>query len=359
MRRCAKCVLPETYPGIHFSDTGVCNSCLNYEAQKIEGVEVLKKRLKPFYDKRGRYHCIVGLSGGRDSTFVLYYVVKELGLNPLAVTIDNGFMPDQIYKNIERTVDILKVSHLYVKQDITASTFTTTLKAYLVKPNPALVGFLCNGCQGSIKKNLSSLAKRHNINLIIGGGGDLVGGGGEPEQSFAEGLVTKGINLKNKTLSLVLGSIRLLLGNWVLLNSPLTLLSFVREAFYRFVWNYKGLNVIGLFEYIGWNESEIDMTIKEELGWERPKEWPINWRADCKIHWLKEFLYRETLGFTKNDELLSGMVRAGMIDREEAMRRLEYANDNLPENYLGEFVKQYGLRLSDLREISHKWRVES
>ena len=55
------------------------------------------------------------------------------------------------------------------------------------------------------------------------------------------------------------------------------------------------------------------------------------------MHWLKQFLYKEMLGFTKNNELFSGIVREKMIAMEEALTRLCEAN-KLPEAFLAEFV---------------------
>jgi hypothetical protein len=90
--------------------------------------------------------------------------------------------------------------------------------------------------------------------------------------------------------------------------------------------------------------------IRKDLAWEKPVYWPTTWRADCKIHFLKEYFYKETLGFTKNDELLSGMIRANMITRQNALKRLR--NDNkLPIQFLSEFLLEQNLNISEIDSV--------
>ncbi|MCD4811353.1 hypothetical protein K8R14_01960 [bacterium] len=54
----------------------------------------------------------------------------------------------------------------------------------------------------------------------------------------------------------------------------------------------KDLTVIGLFDFLEWNEAHIVATIRRRLGWTKPSYWNITWQADCKVHWLKKFLYK-------------------------------------------------------------------
>ncbi len=88
----------------------------------------------------------------------------------------------------------------------------------------------------------------------------------------------------------------------------------------------KDLTVIGLFDFLEWNEAHIVATIRRRLGWTKPSYWNTTWRSDCKVHELKKFLYKGRLGFTKNNELFSGMVREEMITMEKALTRLREAN---------------------------------
>jgi len=72
MRRCTRCILPETFPGIRFDEDGVCNYCLEYKPVNVLGEEALVKVLDGYRGKGREYDCIVPISGGRDSSFVLH-----------------------------------------------------------------------------------------------------------------------------------------------------------------------------------------------------------------------------------------------------------------------------------------------
>ncbi len=356
MNRCSTCILPDTYPGIQYSADGQCNQCRSFRPQESLGSEALNVLVSRFRNGTGKYDCIVPVSGGRDSSYVLAYVVDELRLRPLALTVDNGFMPDEIRQSIASAVRILGVDHIYVPQHLTREAFSATLKAWQLHPDPAMIAFLCNGCQGSIKKAVISSARAERVPLIIGGGGDLVGGGGEPEGSFAEVLVKLGSGFRDSRIALAWGVAGRLFSNRAYLQSPTVLFSYAREAYYRFLMKYpKDLSVVGLFEYLDWNEDQIVSTIVQRLAWMKPACWNTTWRADCKIHWLKEFLYRETLGFTKNDEVLSGMVRAGMITRSEALERLPEVNE-LPEEEIADLLAEFGLNIDRLHAACLVWR---
>ena len=82
---CSKCVLPSTTPGIHFDENGVCNYCSSYEPMKVKGEEELIEILNGYRAQKNRYDCIICISGGRDSTYTLWKLVHDYGMNVLAV----------------------------------------------------------------------------------------------------------------------------------------------------------------------------------------------------------------------------------------------------------------------------------
>jgi hypothetical protein len=97
----------------------------------------------------------------------------------------------------------------------------------------------------------------------------------------------------------------------------------------------KDLTVIGLFDFLEWNEAHIVATIHRRLEWTKP--YNVGQLQSCIGS--KSFLYKEMLGFTKNDEFLSGMVREKMITIEKALTKLREAN-KLQENFLAEVVAE-------------------
>ena len=79
LKRCTKCILPETMPYITFNPDGVCNYCEGYILSNVpKPVSVLESLVKPFR-RNGARDCIVPFSGGRDSCYGLHLVVEELG----------------------------------------------------------------------------------------------------------------------------------------------------------------------------------------------------------------------------------------------------------------------------------------
>lgn len=89
---CQRCVLPETFPNIRFNEKGVCNFCMEYKKsepnfEKEKELEMIFESLK----RNNPYNCLVPLSGGKDSAFVLYIIVKKYNLKPFAITLNNYF----------------------------------------------------------------------------------------------------------------------------------------------------------------------------------------------------------------------------------------------------------------------------
>ncbi|HDS45786.1 MAG TPA: hypothetical protein ENN68_06815 [Methanomicrobia archaeon] len=127
MKRCSNCILPGNYPGITFNEEGVCNHCVAYKEREYLGKDILKAEIDSFLtntkksDRNKDYDCVIGISGGRDSSYLLYYLVKEMDLRVLAYSVDNGVIPEQTKLNMKNMCDILKVNlvieeHVYLKK---------------------------------------------------------------------------------------------------------------------------------------------------------------------------------------------------------------------------------------------------
>ena len=74
---CKHCILPKEYPDIHFNEDGVCNYCQNYKQTNSLGEKALKEILNSKRNQNSPYDCVVPISGGKDSVFILYYAVKK------------------------------------------------------------------------------------------------------------------------------------------------------------------------------------------------------------------------------------------------------------------------------------------
>ena len=119
---CSRCVMDTSDPGIIFDEQGVCNNCKSYferVARELHYDEKGRQKLRAVAQKiaaagKGKdYDCIIGVSGGVDSSFVAYHV-KRLGLRPLAVHLDNGWDSELAVDNIERILRKMDID-LYTK----------------------------------------------------------------------------------------------------------------------------------------------------------------------------------------------------------------------------------------------------
>ena len=114
---CTRCVMDTSDPDISFDAHGVCNHCIGYDQlvsrqllTGAEGTDALGRIAETIREEgKGKpYDCIVGVSGGVDSTYVAY-VVKKLGLRPLAVHLDNGWNSELAVKNVENVLKKLGI----------------------------------------------------------------------------------------------------------------------------------------------------------------------------------------------------------------------------------------------------------
>jgi len=166
MKRCTKCGLPETYETIEFTESGVCNMCVQH-IYKAEVIDWDKRKLtfdKIIQDNRGKYEydCIVPFSGGKDSTFTLYYLMKEYGLKPLVVQFNHGFMRPTLLKNNERT---------FKKLGVDVITFTPNWNIVKRVMLEALIrkGDFCWHCHTGIFSYPMHIALKYNTPLVLWG----------------------------------------------------------------------------------------------------------------------------------------------------------------------------------------------
>ena len=366
MKRCVKCVLPESYPGIAFDAEGICNFCRAYVRrppfrEKKAGEDKLKEYLAPYISRNGQYDCVVGVSGGRDSSFILWYVVHELGMRPLACFVDNGLATEQASLNVKNLVDALGVDLVVERHDHVERHLRHTLLAWMHRPTPATIAFLCAGCTHGIFYGLRRTGKTYDVPLIITGAG-------EPETSFARQYLANNQFSRRKKVAMMVGFLSEVARNPRYLVRPVSLTAYAGDFVAR--WWPPMLEILTKrvthpdmvkarpFDYIEWDEDRILSVIREVLAWKSSEHSPSTWRSDCKLALFKNFLYQETVGFTRLDVLLSNMIRRDMVARDEALKRLESENQ-VPLSFVSGFLGELGLRMDDLRpvlETARNWQ---
>ena len=330
MRRCTKCILPETFPGIRFDKDGVCNYCLNYELVKVLGQEELERVLSRYKNKGKEYDCIVPISGGRDSTFVLHQVVKKYKMRALALTVDSGFIMPEGIRNIKRVMEILNVPHVWLRDEKRIKTAKRNVKikfhGWLKKPSINTIVPVLNSGDKTMNLRISNYAKQNKIPVVIGG--NTVGNSRFEAEHWKTGFL--GVFPDNNDKYSVCDRMKLLLlfGLEYFRNSynfkPSIFNEYVKGIavyFFESLFKPKGVDSLGFFDYIYWNEKDILSTIYNELDWKSASDATTTWRIDDAAYPLMNYIYYKLVGFTEHDEMYSKMIRECQISRDEALAR--------------------------------------
>jgi len=351
MKRCTKCILPENYPGITFNEEGICNHCITYKEREYLGGVALKEKIDSFLkskkDRNKNYDCVLGLSGGRDSSYLLYYLIKVLNLRVLAYSVDNGFIPEQTKLNMKNMTDILNVKLVIEENDHLKKCLNHHILSWMHRPSPAMVGMLCTGCKLGIDIGILNFAKKNKIPVIISGGTPFEGHG------YKFNIMKINPNSR-KNYSFVLGYLSRIIRNprWILNRT--CLITQIKEYYYHYSHYRKIIKKSGILEispfwtHIRWKENEVISTIKNELKWAKNPNTESTWRGDCDVALLKLYLYKKTLGFNDKDDGLSSLIRDNQISREEALERLNKEGE-IPEKVVKEIFDKLGLNYSDLK----------
>lgn len=332
LRRCSRCVLPETMPFIEFDDDGVCNYCKTYRKREYIGEAAVRKMADSIRRADGGCDSLVSFSGGRDSSYGMHYFVRELGLHPLAFSYDWGMVTDLAVRNQKLMCDKLGVKLVTVKADIAKkrSNIRKNILAWLKSPDLGLIPLFMAGDKHYFY-HANRICKENGLSTI------LLASNPFEETHFKSGFC--GVRPKVlRTAESISAIERLPLGDvlrmaahyaWRFLGNP----SFVNSS----VWDTAAgafscyivpHDYFRLFNYIPWNEAVVDRTLAEEYGWETSPETKSTWRIGDGTSPFYNYIYYRLAGFTENDTLRSNQVREGMLTREQALE-LVY-RDNQP-----------------------------
>lgn len=163
MPRCDRCLI-----NVPLLDSGnVCSYCRVMEkysdivSQIGKREDALGERIDLFRG-RAKYDCLVGLSGGKDSSFIVYRLISHYKANVLTFTCDNGFMTDVARQNINRIVDEFNVDHVWVNP-------SESVKRELYAANLKSEGWPCSACVHMLDSAAWKLAYDNQIPFIVSG----------------------------------------------------------------------------------------------------------------------------------------------------------------------------------------------
>lgn len=326
LRRCVRCILPETYPFVGLDHEGVCHFCRTWKRIEPRGTEALLRTVEPYRSRDGSPDVIVALSGGRDSSYGLHYVKKVLGMNPVAFTYDWGMVTDLARRNQARVCGKLGVEHIVRSADITAKRryIRKNVQAWLRKPELGMVTLFMAGDK-EFYAHARALRQETGIKLVVFCTGNLIedapyktGFMGVDQDDHGNTLT--GMSLRNKV-----GMLRYFGRNY--LANPAYINESLKDTWNAFWQTFVVKDdFLYLFHYLPWREDEIVSTIRREYDWEAETDTTTTWRIGDGTAAFYNYIYQTVAGFTEDDCMLSNMVREGHIDRAEALRRsAEYA----------------------------------
>ena len=328
LKRCSKCVLPETMPFISFDENNICNYCKNYKIRNNpKPKKELTKLLNNYLNKQAE-NCIVPFSGGRDSCYALHLIVKELGLKPITYTYDWGMVTDLGRRNISRMSSILGVENIIVAADIEVKrkNIKMNLEAWLKSPHLGMISLLTAGDKHFFQ-HIESVKKQTNIQLNIWGINPLevthfksgflgIKPDFEEKRVYSHGVFKQ---IKYQKLRL-----KEMFKNPKYWNSSL-IDTLTGEYFRSFK---KKTDYFHLYDYWKWDENTINETLINSYDWELAPDTTTTWRIGDGTAAFYNYIYYKVAGFTEHDTFRSNQIREGDISREEAIYLVE--KENLP-----------------------------
>lgn len=348
LKRCTKCILPETFPFIEFDkESGECNYCKNYKKKsKTKSLDELRELVAPYKSKNGTPDCLVPFSGGRDSMYVLHIIKKELGLNPIAFTYDWGMVTDLARRNIARICGELGVENIIVAADIhwKRANIKKNIKAWLKKPELGMIPLFMAGDKYFFYY-ADKVKKQTDIKLNIWGINHLentdfkTGFGGIAPQFDKEKIYSLSIKNQLKLFGYVGKN---------LMQSPGYINQSILDSLGSFASRYmiKKTDYYHLFDYLLWDEKTIEDTIIDGYDWETCIDTDSTWRIGDGTASFYNYVYTLVAGFSENDTFRSNQIREGMISREQALEKIY--DENQPRyNSLKWYLEIIGMDFED------------
>lgn len=325
LRRCGKCILPESFPGIEFDENGVCNICNNYQKIDILGERQLKQEVRKFRKARNNPDCLVALSGGRDSSYALHYVKNVLKMNPVAFSYDWGMITDLGRRNQARLCGKLGIEHILVSADIKKKreNIRKNVLAWLKKPNLGIVPLFMAGDKQYFYY-AQKLKKQLNLDLLIMGENLL------EKTHFKTGF--SGVKLKSeKGLAYGLGPVNKIKMALYYLKEFIKNPSYLNRSLSDTLWAYACYyfiphNYVNLYKYIDWEERMVEKTLIDNYNWEMAKDTGSTWRIGDGTVAFYNYIYYTLAGFSENDTFRSNQIREGLISRDEALELVKKEN---------------------------------
>jgi N-acetyl sugar amidotransferase len=330
MKTCSKCVMPETAETLSFDAGGVCSVCRQVEykttvidwEKRARELDVLIENVRGKYD----YDCVVPFSGGKDSTFTLWYLVTQKRLKPLVARFDHGFLRPTVKENSTRTFKRLGVDVLH---------FTPNWQVVrkLMFESLRRRGDFCWHCHTGIISFPMWTAIRHKVPLIFWG---------EPSAEYSSFYDYDGVEeFDERKFNLIAnlginpediqGMLDNSISDYKVTSRDLKPYSFPPASEIRQL----KLRSVPLGSFIPWDvKKQVDI-IKRELDWRGevvenvPPEYDYE-KIECFMQGVRDYIKFLKRGFGRTAHLASIDIRNGRMTREEGVALVEKYDGRRP-----------------------------
>lgn len=322
-RFCEACGLSEKYPSADIDASGICAICQRFRQQKERVMEWfgtgeefadIAARMKS--EATGDHDCIVLFSGGKDSTYMLYQLVK-FGLRPVALTLENGYLSKQAKDNISRAVQDLGVDHEYLGTPYMDQIFADSLKTF---------NNVCNGCFKTIYTLSTRYALERNIGYVVTGLSrgqlfetrldDLFDRDDVPIDAYDE-LIASARKVYHRQDDLI--------------SKCLDGAIFQDDA------TFDKVQFVDFYRYIDVPLSEVYAFLESRAPWVRPTD--TGRSTNCLINDTGIFVHTRQTGYHNYALPYSWDVRLGHKTRDEALEEL---NDHIDADSVKQNLQQIG-----------------
>jgi N-acetyl sugar amidotransferase len=303
---CSNCVMDTTDSLIQFDENGVCDHCNNYynnilpnwhpdETGKKQLDEIVEKIKK---DGRGKkYDCIIGLSGGVDSSYLVYYAKEVLGLRPLVFAVDTGWNLDVANKNIEKMVNGLGLD-LY-----TETVNWDEMKDLQVAFFKSQVPYQDSPQDHVIFAALYNYASRNGIKYVLTGG------------NYSTECIREPYEWVHMNDLRQIKDIHKRFGTRPLKTLPLCGI-FKYRLYYRYI---KGMKIIHPLNMIPYKKEDAIRTLNDKFDWERyaNKHFESIFTRFFEGYWLVN-----KFGYDKRKAHFSSLILTEQMTRQEALETI-------------------------------------
>ncbi|SET45525.1 N-acetyl sugar amidotransferase [Hymenobacter actinosclerus] len=335
-QQCNRCIMDTTVPGINFDARGECNFCLLHDKmdracplgeageRHVQALAADMKRL----GRGKRYDCVLGVSGGRDSSFTLWYCVEKLGLRPLAVHFNDGFGNPIAGENMTKACQKLGVEMRTITSDWRES---KDLKIAFLK---ASVPDMEEGTDVGIATALYGVAAKEGIQRIIIGQSFRTEGIAPLSWNYLDGKYLKAVHKQFGTVPL---------RPWKAADPGFHL--DVKEMFYyAFIRRIKTVTLLYHVDYV---RADVDALLQKELDWVNPGAHYFDDLYQSVIYYLN----RTKFNIDRRLFNYSALVRSGQMLRTEALEKVRHVNSIEDEKVISLCIKRLGLSREEFEKI--------